>query len=95
MNGFQWRPCCWRLSIRTDRDYHFMPMGGLDPVPNRVIVAGKMDAWAQAMLIDADESFDDFRGEVRLEIFDSPDGSDPVRAYDGLLTGVPRPAASA
>jgi|GEM_PF-6267763 len=88
MNDFRWRPCWWRLSIRTERDYHFSPTGpGLRPVPNRVIAAGETDAWAQSMLLDADDSLDDFRGEVRMEIFDSPDGSHLVRVYDGLLTG--------
>ena len=84
-----WRPYWYRLSVRTEDGYSFLPLdarGPLTRIPAASLTAG-LDAWAARLLESADDELDDLRGDIRIEVFGSaaPDDSGPIATYCGVL----------
>lgn len=85
MNGFSWRPLWYQVLIRLADEYEYAPMGPVQPVPNRVIAADSLADWIVELREAADEELDDLTGDLRIEIYDAPDGGDLVRSAQGSL----------
>ncbi|MGO1053456.1 hypothetical protein [Crossiella sp. CA198] len=77
MTWQQWQNYWWRLMLLEDKGYEgWVPMRAERPllkVPNAAIARMSLEAWVDAVLEDAADSFSEFDGEVRVDCFTVPD----------------------